>query len=82
MKKISIAILLLFLIAGFAGVAHADMDDFLRRVNEQAKADVKNFNAKLSAQFDIPVPRVDEILKLVAAPADAFMVFQLSRMTK
>jgi len=81
MKKISLSVMLLFLISGFSNVAHADINDFIRKVNEQAKADVKNFNAKLSAQFGIPVPKVDEILKLVAAPADAFMVFQLSLMT-
>jgi len=81
MKKISIAVSFLFLIVGFTGVAHADLNDFLRRVNEQAKADIKSFNVKLSAQFGIPVPRVDEILRVVAAPADAFMVLELGRMT-
>lgn len=80
MKKFSIILLLLF-IAGFASVAHADLNDFLHKVNEQAKADIKNFNTKLSAQFGVPVPTVDEIVKRVAAPADAFMVLQLGRMT-
>ena len=79
MKKFSI-VLLLFFIAGFAGVAHADLNDSLRRINEQAKADMKNFNVKLSAQFGIPIPKVDEVLKIVAAPADAFMVLQLGQM--
>lgn len=79
MKKISIAVLL-FLIAGFAGIAHAGLDDFIRRVNDQAKADITSFNTKLSAQFGIPVPRVDALLKVVAAPADAFMVLQLGQM--
>jgi len=80
MKKFSVVLLMLF-IAGFASVAHADLDDFLRRVNEQAKADISSFNVKLSAQFGIPVPRVDEILRVVAAPADAFMVLQLGLMS-
>jgi hypothetical protein len=79
MKKISVVLFLLF-ITGFAGVAHADLNDFLRRVNDQAKADMKNFNVKLSAQFGVPVPQVDIIIKSVAAPADAFMVLQLGRM--
>jgi hypothetical protein len=80
MKKFSVVLLMLF-IAGFSSVAHADLNDFLRRVNEQAKADISSFNVKLSAQFGIPVPRVDEILKVVAAPADAFMVLQLGQMS-
>ena len=80
MKKITVVLLMLF-IAGFSSVAHADLDDFLRRVNDQAKADISSFNVKLSAQFGIPVPRVDEILRVVAAPADAFMVLQLGQMS-
>ena len=80
MKKISIAVLL-FLITGFAGVAHADLDDFIRRVNAQAKSDIKSFNTKLSTQFGVPVPRVDAILRAVASPADAFMVLQLGQMS-
>jgi hypothetical protein len=79
LKKFSI-VLLLFFIAGFAGAAHADLNDSLRRINEQAKADMKNFNVKLSAQFNIPVPQVDAVLKIVATPADAFMVLQLGQM--
>jgi hypothetical protein len=81
MKKISMAVMFLLLIAGFSSVAQADINDFLRRVNEQAKADMKNFNVKLSAQFGVPVPQVDVILRSVAAPADAFMVLQLGKMT-
>ena len=80
MKKFSVVLLMLF-IAGFSSVAHADLNDFLRRVNEQAKADISSFNVKLSAQFGIPDPRVDEILRVVAAPADAFMVLQLGQMS-
>jgi len=82
MKKISIAVSFLFLIAGFTSIVHADINDFIRRVNEQAKADIKGFNAKLSTQFGIPLPKVNEILKAVASPADAFMVLQLGLMTK
>jgi hypothetical protein len=82
MKQFRIAVSLFILIAGFASVAHADLDDFIRRVNQQAKEDITRFNAKLSAQFGVPVPQVDAILKRVAAPADAFMVLQLSLMSK
>jgi len=81
MRKFSIAVSFVFLVTGFAGLAHADINDFIRRVNEQAKTDIKSFNAKLSAQFGIPVPKVDDILKAVASPGDAFMVLQLAQMT-
>ncbi len=80
MKKIRLAVLLVVLIAGFASAAYADLDSFLRNVNVQAQADMKNFSVKLSAQFGVPVPQVDAIVKRVAAPADAFMVLQLGQM--
>jgi len=80
MKKIRFAASFIVLVTLFASVAYADLDGFLRRVNEQAKADMAKFNVKLSAQFGIPVPRIDAIVKRVAAPADAFMVLQLGLM--
>ncbi len=80
MKKVRLAVSLVVLIAGFASVAYADLDSFLRSVNVQAQADMKNFNVKLSAQFGVPLPQVDAIVKRVSAPADAFMVLQLGQM--
>ncbi len=80
MKKI-VAVLVVAVL-GFAGVAHADLDGFIRRVNEQAKSDITRFNQKLSSQFGIPVPRVEAIMKAVANPADAFMCLQLGVMAQ
>jgi hypothetical protein len=80
MKKIRLVVFLLMIIVSVASVAHADLDGFLRNVNVQAQADMKNFNIKLSAQFGLPVPQVEAIVKRVAAPADAFMVLQLGQM--
>ncbi len=80
MKRIGLAVCLVVFIAGFASIAHADLDSFLRSVNVQARTDMKNFSVKLSAQFGVPVPQVDAIIKSVAAPADAFMVLQLGQM--
>jgi hypothetical protein len=80
MKKFRIALSFFLLITGFATAAHADLDDFIRRVNQQAREDISRFNVKLSAQFGIPVPKIDEIIKRVPTPADAFMVLQLGQM--
>jgi hypothetical protein len=80
MKKIRLVVLLLSIIASLASVAHADLNSFLRNVNVQAQADMKNFNIKLSTQFGVPVPQVEAIIKSVAEPADAFMILQLSQM--
>ena len=80
MKKASIAITILFLIAVSAVSAHADLNDFISNLNIQAKADMDSFGVKLSAQFGVPLPEVQAIIKAVALPADAFMCLQLSRM--
>lgn len=61
-------------------VAFADLDSFLKSVNNQALADIKDFNGRLSRQFGIPVPDVDAIVKSVPNPADAFMILQLAQM--
>ncbi|GAB7026214.1 hypothetical protein [Geotalea toluenoxydans] len=81
MKRTVVASLFL-LVTGMAAVAHAGLDDFLSSLNVQAKADLGAFNVKLGAQFGVPVPQVEQILSTVAAPADAFMVLQLSQMAQ
>jgi hypothetical protein len=80
MKKGGLAIALAAIIVCFAPVAHADLSSFLKSVNVEAQADMKNFSIKLSAQFGVPVAKVDVILHSVSAPADAFMVLQLGQM--
>ena len=80
MKRAFIAITILFLIAVSAVSAHADLNNFLSNLNIQANADMDGFGVKLSAQFGVPLPEVQAIIKAVALPADAFMCLQLSRM--
>lgn len=80
MKKLSFAYLLLFLCIPITVMA-GGLDDFLGRVNVEARADLPGFSAKVSAQFGIPIPRVEAIVRSVREPADAFMVFQLGQMS-
>jgi hypothetical protein len=80
MKKIRSVVFFLVVIMSIASVAYADLDNFLKNVNIQAQTDMKNFSIKLSAQFGVPIPQVDDIIKRVPAPADAFMVLQLGQM--
>ena len=63
------------------GAASASLESFLSSVNVQAQADLPGFHAKVSAQFGIPIPQVEAVLAVVATPADAFMVFELGRMS-
>jgi len=79
MSRILLVILLLVLV-GAPAVASASLDSFLSSVNVQARADLPGFHAKVSAQFGVPIPRVEAVLGMVATPADAFMVFQVGQM--
>ena len=81
MKKIVIALSLCILITGFATFAHAELDSFLARLDDQAAENLPRYNARLSNQFGIPLARVQVIVRTVGSPADAFMCLQLGRMT-
>lgn len=64
----------------FAAPARAHgLDDFLSRVNVEARGNLDSFVAKVSAQFEIPEAQVRVVLGAVSDPADAFMVFQIGQ---
>jgi hypothetical protein len=82
MKKIVVSsALFLYMIVSVA-VAHADLDSFMSGLNVQARADMNGFCVKLGAQFGIPLPQVQAVIKTVETPADAFMCFQLGQMAR
>ncbi len=75
-RAIALALSLLLL----AAPAWADLDLFLRNLNVEAQANLGDFTVKLGAQFGMPVPRVEAVLRAVDNPAEAFMCFQLGEM--
>ena len=81
MKKILIVMAVFSFLTSLSVVAHADLDGFLSSVNVQARADMNGFSMRLGAQFGVPLPQVQAILKTVDTPADAFMCLQLGQMT-
>ena len=81
MKKIVFALLALF-IFNFPAIAGGGLDDFLRNLNIQARADLNGFSAKVSAQFGVPAVEVRAIIDTVKEPADAFMCLQLGQWTQ
>jgi len=62
-------------------LAGGGLDGFLSNLNVQARADLSGFTTRLSNQFGIPGAQVSAVIGMVKDPADAFMVFQLGRMT-
>lgn len=81
MKKIILAAMMLILVSSpaFAG---GGLDGFMNDLNIRARADMNGFSAKVSAQFGVPLPRVQAVIKMVDTPADAFMCFQLGEMSR
>jgi len=80
MKKYLFTLLLLTMFCGQA-LATDGLDSFLSNLNIQARVDQNGFAARVGAQFNIPLPRVQAVLEVAQSPADAFMVFQLGQMT-
>ena len=81
MKRILIATIL-FVLFSAPAVAGGGLDSFLDNLNNEAGVDMSDFAAKLSSQFGVPLPQVEAVIETVAAPADAFMCFQLGRMAR
>jgi hypothetical protein len=79
MVKTTLFAFLTFVLLGSAP-ARADLNSFMSGLNVEAKADLNGFSLKISTQFSVPLPQVQTIMKAVAVPADAFMVFQLGEM--
>jgi hypothetical protein len=72
------AVFLLLYGPAFAG---GGLDGFLDSLNVRARADMEGFSVQVSAQFGVPLPQVQAVVRSVAAPADAFMCFQLGSMS-
>jgi hypothetical protein len=81
MKKIIFVAIMIILLNSLA-IAGGGLDSFLNDLNIQARADMNGFSARVSAQFGVPLPQDHAVIGTVAAPADAFMVFQLGQMTR
>ncbi len=77
MKRI---LVLFFLLCATPALADG-LDTFLNNLGVQAAADRNGFAVNVGTHFGIPRTRVDLVMGSVGSPADAFMIFQLGRMT-
>jgi len=80
MKRTLVTLSLAATLLGLSPVAHADLNNFLKDVNIQARTDMENFTIRLSKQFNIPETDVRLIIKASTNPADAFMILQIGQM--
>lgn len=81
MKKLSPLLIFLFLsLPLFAtALASGDLDDFVGNLNVQAGASLGTFKLRLSAQFGVPVPRIDDLMVRVAVPGDLYMCLRIGQ---
>jgi len=60
-------------------LASSDLDSFIKHLNVEAQADLGAFKVRLSAQFGVPVPKVEAIMVSVETPGDAYMCFRVGQ---
>lgn len=83
MKKAVLGAALVFLMfQPVPGFCRSDLDSFLSNLNVQARADLPEFKAKLSATFGVPLPQVEVVISKVRTPADAYMVMKVGQVAK
>lgn len=69
---------LLLTVASMTAYAGGGLDGFLADLNIKAKADLPGFSTSVSAQFGLPVVKVNAVIGGVSSPAEAFMVLHLA----
>lgn len=60
-------------------LASSDLDEFVKRLNVEAQADLGAFKVRLSTQFGVPVPKVEAVIAGVKTPGDAYMCFRVGQ---
>ena len=64
------------------GAGDSGLEGFIQNLNVQAEADLGGFKARLSADFGVPAPEVEAIIRTVDRPADAYMCFRVAQVAK
>ncbi|TAL16200.1 hypothetical protein EPN96_10140 [bacterium] len=81
MKKL-FAILFVLTLAFPAAALADDFSDLITSINVNANADLGAFRVNVGAQFGAGAPKIDAVLSAVGSPGDAYMVLQISNVTK
>ncbi|TAL25248.1 MAG: hypothetical protein EPN94_05660 [Nitrospirae bacterium] len=79
MKKIFGIFIVVMLLALPASIFAGELENLIGTINAQAKADLPGFKADLSAQFGVPVPDVDILVKTLPTPGDVYMTLRIGQ---
>jgi hypothetical protein len=75
-------LLSLFCTLFLAGVAHADLQNFITSVNTSYSSDVSGFRARLADRFDAPAAELRMVIFSVDSPADAVVSLWLQEQSR
>jgi len=81
MKKILEIFIVVVLLVLPASVFAGELENLIGSLNARAKTDLPGFRADLSAQFGIPVPDVDILMKTLPTPGDVYMTLRVSEIS-
>ncbi|MEO6304438.1 MAG: hypothetical protein ABIP51_14830 [Bacteroidia bacterium] len=59
-----------------------ELDASLNDINVKAKTDINVFKKDLSIEFNIGVPKIEQMLSVQMSPADIYMVAEVANFTK
>ncbi|MFA6319027.1 MAG: hypothetical protein WC943_16575 [Elusimicrobiota bacterium] len=59
-----------------------DLNEIIKKVNIEAKANFGAFQADLSARFNQPAEKVESVIKSLETPGDAFMALKVAEAAK
>jgi len=76
--KFKRSLLAFALVLFICGLAHADLNASLRRLNVAAEGDIGHFRTWIGAQFGVSGHDIDLVMRSVDHPADAALCFWLS----
>lgn len=60
-------------------LASSDLDTFIKNLNLEAQADLGGFKARLSTQFGVSIPNIEDLMTRVETPGDAYMCFRVAQ---
>jgi len=64
------------------GVAHADLNAFIRDLNVSVQGDIGGYKAKLEARFGIPDHQVELVFRTVDSPAEVAIIMWLGERSR
>lgn len=80
--KVKKFLIFFFLILPINLYGQDDLDDFINEINLTAQKDIGEFKTQISFSFNKNISEVESIMAISEKPADTYMIFRVSEITK